>query len=130
MDDTELAIARRQRQTEGLGLFDAVAPMTGTEAKREGMARALQPQELVRWREQFREAVTMWAERGVPFTSEDITDTIGLPRGIAQNKNNAVGAMMNGMAVRGIIRKTGRRVQSTRSHSHAREILEWVGVQR
>lgn len=125
-DTTELAIARKYRdQTAGLGLFDAA---TGPELKAEGMQQARDASDVQAWKARFTRAVEQLAERGEPFTSEDVTALCGLPRESQQNRNAAVGAMMSGMATKGVIRKTGRRVQSKLPRSHAREILEWVGV--
>ena len=60
------------------------------------------------------------------FTSEDVLQRVGLPRPAGtSNANNAVGAMMSGLAKRGIIRKTSKRRPSTRTSSHGREIAVW-----
>lgn len=126
-DDLELAMQRRRNPTEGLALWGVAEP-TGKTLKEEGMAQAREAGDVQRWRVAFGEAVTMLARRGEPFTSEDVTEIVGLPRETKQNRNSAVGAMMNGYASRGIIRKTGRRVQSRHPQSHAREILEWMGT--
>lgn len=101
---------------------------TGRELKAEGMAQALAPWTLQDWKETFREKAIERARSGIPFTSEDIILEIGLPREQRMNANNAVGAMMNGLATRGVIGKTGRRRQSIRPSSHSAEILEWVGA--
>ena len=127
MDETEMYLYRKRLALD-FGLFAPVEPMTGREAKEEGMARALQPQEVADWKEQFERSVITLARRGVPFTSEDVIDAVGLPRDVKQNRNNAVGAMMSAMARRGFIRKTGRHIQSQRHVSHCREIREWIGV--
>ena len=137
MDETEMYLYRKRLAVD-FGLFAIEQattksqtinePMTGRKAKEEGMARALQPQEVADWKEQFRVGVMSLADRGTPFTSEDVINAVGLPREVQQNRNNAVGAMMSAMARRGLIRKTGRRVQSQRPSSHCAEILEWVGV--
>ena len=127
-DDTETAIHRKHRsQTEGLALWDVAQP-SGVEVKEEGMRYAREAGDVQRWRRAFAEQVEALARRGEPFTSEDVTALVGLPRDSQQNRNSAVGAMMNGLAKRGIIRKTGQRVKSAYPQSHAREILQWIGV--
>lgn len=100
----------------------------GEVLKEEGMERAREAFDVQRWRQAFVETVEMLAREGAPFTSEDVTAIVGLPRDTQQNRNSAVGAMMNGLARRGVIRKTGQRVKSTRPQSHSAEILEWVGA--
>lgn len=81
------------------------------------------------YKAKFYSALIELAVSGEPFTSEDIIEMIGLPRTqIQANRNNAVGALMNGAARRGLIRKTGMRVLSTRPRSHGAELAEWVGT--
>lgn len=80
------------------------------------------------WKEQFVAEVELWAKVGLPFTSEDITEEIGLPDGnVGLHRNNAVGAMMNAMAKRGVIEKTGKHVSSKNPESHGAELTQWVG---
>jgi hypothetical protein len=98
-------------------------------SKEDGMARALQPDDINEWKMRFRRAVVVLASEGEPFTSESAIDMVGLPRvEIRKDANNAVGAMMNGMAKRGIIRKTGRHVLSKRPTSNGAELNEWIGA--
>ena len=126
MDETEYQTQRKHRsQTDGLALWDVAS---GVELKEEGMRYAREAGDVQRWRAAFTASVEALARRGTPFTSEDVTALVGLPRDSQQNRNSAVGAMMNGLAKRGIIRKTGQRVKSAYPQSHAREILEWIGV--
>lgn len=81
------------------------------------------------WQESFRETVKAFAQIPRGFTSEDVIDKIGLPTGeTGLHKNNAVGAMMSGMAANKTIKKTGNHVPSKRSSSHGAELTEWVGV--
>ena len=57
------------------------------------------------------------------FTVEQLTGIVGRPpEGVHYN---AVGAIINGMATRGLIRKTGRMVKAIRPGMHATEIAEW-----
>ena len=126
MDETEYQTQRKHRsQTDGLALWDVAS---GVELKEEGMRYAREAGDVQRWRAAFTASVEALARRGEPFTSEDVTALVGLPRDSQQNRNSAVGAMMNGLAKRGIIRKTGQRVKSAYPQSHAREILQWIGV--
>lgn len=102
--------------------LDIISALAG---KADGMALALKPATLDEWRERFRSHVADRAP-GATFTSEDVVDAVGLPTGEhGMNRNNAVGAMMSGLARRGLIRKTSRRVPSARPSSHAAELVVW-----
>lgn len=106
--------------------LDLIASLSG---KDRGTALALSPETLDEWRERFRRAVEALARDGRTFTSEDVVDLVGLPAGEhGTNRNNAVGAMMNGLARRGVIRKTDRRVPSARPSSHGAELIVWAGA--
>jgi hypothetical protein len=108
--------ARRTNMAEGLA------------KKQEGIQKAID-HAYEAWKDNFREHVAAWADKQVPFTSEHIIEEIGLPTGrIGLHKNNGVGAMMNGQARKGVIRKTGRHVTSRRPGSHGAELTEWIGT--
>ena len=97
--------------------------------KRAGQAIALSKPALDLWKAKFKESVRAFARTRQPFTSEDVIAVVGLPCGdVAMNANNAVGAMMTALAKRGVICKTGNRVQSRRKSSHGAELTEWIGV--
>lgn len=76
----------------------------------------------------FLVAVGRRADRGVPFTSEDVTFDVGLPNAPEQNRNNAIGALMAKAAAAGLIRKTGRMVTAKAVRANNRELREWIGV--
>jgi hypothetical protein len=97
----------------------------GLERKQDGMDRALIAAFVQSWKNDFRSVVEGFLP-GRRFTSEDVLAIVGLPSGgVAKDANNAVGAMVNGLARRGIIRKTSTRVQSRRSSSHGAELIVW-----
>ncbi len=101
--------------------------LAGLKNKEEGMAKATSHAH-AEWKDEFRQAVRDLAATYVPFTSEDVLSETGLPSGqIGKDMNNAVGALMNGQARQGVMRKTGRRVLSRRPSSHAAELTEWIG---
>ena len=78
-------------------LFDQPAGLT---AKEKGMAQAIDHAK-EEWKDNFRAAVVYYANEGTPFTSEDVTQIVGLPKGaIGKDLNNSVGAMINGMSRR------------------------------
>ena len=98
----------------------------GLALKQRGMKQALRPDALAEWKDEFR-AYIQSMPHDSEFTSEDVVDAVGLPSGdVRMNANNAVGAMMNGLARRGLIAKTGVRVQSKRPSSHGAELILWV----
>lgn len=104
----------------------AFDPAEGHRRKEEGMKRAADAAE-PSWNDRFKEAIVDVAESHEVFTSEDVLAVVGLPTGkVGMNANNAVGALMNGAAKRGVIAKTGRRVTSLRPHSHGAELHEWT----
>lgn len=113
-------------------VFDAwwarTPALSGIELRATGqsLAAAAAPDD---WQGTFRAAVRDLARAGAPFTSEDATARAGLPtRHVATNRNNAVGALMTSAARAGVIRKTGRRVPSSRPSSHGAELTEWIGT--
>lgn len=92
-------------------------------AKEEGMAVALTKHG--GYQAWFRKHVEDMAD-GTLFTSEDVTEAIGLPtRETEMNKNNSVGALMAGLAKDGTIAHTGSRVRSKRVSSHGAELVVW-----
>ena len=101
----------------------------GLDLKERGMEQAKSAHDVQTWKQQVVEAVQQLADNGWAFTSEDVLSYVGLPRlEVGTNANNAVGAMMNGMAKRGIIQKTSERRKSRRPSSHGAEIAVWVGA--
>lgn len=100
-------------------------------ARQAGERAARNAADVAAWNGQARLAVLALAATGEPFTSEEVTARCGLPRGtVGTNRNNAVGALLSGAARRGLIRKTGRTVPSTRVSSHGAALAEWVGAER
>ena len=99
---------------------------TGEQLKEQGMVLALGRGGIEAWKEDFRATVD-GLPTGMHFTSEDILERVGLPSGeVKRDGNNAVGALMNGMAKREIIRKAGYHTNSRRSMSHGAELTVWI----
>lgn len=98
---------------------------TGEQRKEEGMAKALSKRGIEDWQE----AAKTWLWRlpaGRRFTAEDLVDAVGLPIGEeSAGRNNAVGALMNGIAKRGVIRNTSDYTKAKRPASHGRVIAVW-----
>lgn len=94
------------------------------EGKARGQSHALSAAH--EYRNRFRLAVVLLCMNRERFTSEDVVERVGLPTGeVGINHNNAVGAMMTGLARQGIIRKTGERRASRRPSSHGAELIVW-----
>lgn len=101
----------------------------GLELKEQGMEQARRAPDVQTWKAEFVAAVQEMVDRGWVFTSEDVLSVVGLPRvEVGVNANNAVGAMMNGLAKRGIIKKTAERRKSRRPSSHGAELAVWAGA--
>lgn len=94
-----------------------------------GMTAAVEAADLAVWRAQFQAEAMRLADAGPGlFTSEDVLEAVGLPRGgISQHRNNAVGGLMGGLAKAGLIRRAGY-VQSRRPTSHAHVLTAWQGT--
>ena len=97
-------------------------PRAGEILRDRGTAKALEDPELEGWKLRFEACVRQMD--GKRFSSEDIIDRIGLPRIPGANRNNAVGAMMRGLAQRGLIVRDGF-TQCRRPRSHARLLALW-----
>ena len=101
-------------------------PELGPILKATGIARvsaATSPE----WMEMAMEDITHRAAYGYPFTSEDVTMFAGQPTDVHGNpKPNAIGAVFNAAARRGLIVRTGYQ-QATRASRHAGMISVWRG---
>lgn len=81
------------------------------------------------WKSAATDTIRVLASSGEPFTSEDVTQRIGLPSGgKAMNLNNQVGALMTAAAKRGDITKTDITVPSQNPTSHGAQIAVWQGT--
>ena len=78
----------------------------------------------------WHERAVLWIESrrvGRQFTSEDLTDAIGLPRRVGTNRNNAVGSAMQTASRRRIIKRIGY-TTATRKESHGRALAVWERI--
>jgi len=101
-------------------LFDLFA---GEARKDAGQAAALTKHE--EWQQSVKAFVINLRGRE-KFTAEHVVAYFGLPtNGHGINKNNAVGAIMTGLAKRGYIRKTGDYVKSSRPERHGGMVAVW-----
>ena len=99
----------------------------GKRKKEEGMAKARGSPSAIQWNHD----VGRWfmlLPVGTTFTMDDVIRANGLPSEGGANKQNAVGAWINGMARARFIQKTGRIIKSERVKRHAGEANEWVKI--
>jgi len=102
--------------------------VTGEQLKREGMALAADAAPA--WLDDAWLALVDLVRSGRDFTSEDVVERVGLPRGTpGTNRNNAVGALFSAAAREGLIVRAGFR-KATRPDLHARLLTVWRGVAR
>lgn len=103
-------------------------PQLALDLKATGMDLALAAADIPPWPQLAREWIQA-RPAGTRLTSEDLIRALGLPRtDPGMNRNNAVGAAINGAARARLIRKTGQRVNGTRPESHGHEINLWERV--
>ena len=101
-----------------------VSPVKGDELKQSGMAAATTTSEPSGWVVRFDQELERRAAQGVPFTSEDVTHSVGQPP-----SSGAVGARINAAARRGIIEHVGY-TKARRANQHGAELRTWKGVTR
>lgn len=97
--------------------------VTGEELKKEGMNKSLSTKPSHIYRDRLIEALKLFPVRS-RITVEQLTGTIGRPE-LFGATCNCVGAIINGMSKRGLIRKTGRMIKPDRKERHCTEIAEW-----
>jgi len=107
-----------------LALFDAAE---ASRAKAEGVGRVLDSGRAWPWKLRALDVLEDLAASGEPFTADDLVAVTGLPESSTPNANNAVGAVFNAVARRGLIVKTGAYRKSRRAVGHARVVAIWVG---
>jgi hypothetical protein len=104
------------------------ADVTGEQLKQDGMSLAAQA--AADWLDDAWLALVELVRTGRDFTSEEVVERVGLPRGTpGTNRNNAVGALFAAAAREGIITRVGFR-KAVRPDLHARLLTVWRGVAR
>ena len=78
------------------------------------------------WNSAAKHALWELAGSGRPFTSEDLTDIVGLPNDSRPNGNNGVGAFINAHAKRYGLRRTDM-AKARNPQAHGRLLAVWVG---
>lgn len=80
------------------------------------------------WKTAASDVIRLLAKTGAPFTSEEVTQHVGLPSGgSGMNLNNQVGALMRAAVKRGDIVPTGLTALSQNPTSHGAELQVWQG---
>jgi hypothetical protein len=100
-------VAAHQERLAGIGAADDHAPDS--------------------WKRSARHIVNVWADAAVPFTADDVWETldaigVGMPP-----TPSALGPIIATAARNGTIRKTGRYVPTRHRHRH-RDLTEWTGT--
>lgn len=75
------------------------------------------------WKDRWNQAIAALARTGEEFTADDVRKIAGAPT----DHENAAGALFNGAARRGLIRRVGYR-KSARDVLHAHPIAVWKGT--
>jgi hypothetical protein len=90
---------------KGMGVAEQAEAMTGSD-----------------WNSRADAVIRSLALARHPFTSEDVTERVGLPR-----SSGAVGARMNAASRRGVIKWTGRMASANRPNQHSALLKVWQG---
>jgi len=117
------SLDRIQQQTE-VPRFDVIfAPAgTGPQLRDEGMSKVLAKKAAQNYKGTLEHALLSF-KVGDTFTVEQLTGIVGRPpEGV---HFNSVGAIIAGMAKRGLIEKTGHTKHAQRPIMHATELAEW-----
>lgn len=107
-----------------VGIFSGL-PITGDELKEQGMQATLSKKPSQIYRDRLTEALKVFPVRS-RISADQLTGIVGRPpEGVHPS---AVGAIINGMAKRGLIRKTGKPIKTARKERHSGENAEWEVV--
>lgn len=104
-----------------LGVIFAAA-RTGPQLRDEAMMKVLAKRDAQLYKGRLEFALFSFRVNDT-FTVENLTGIVGRPPETVHF--NATGAIVRGMATRGLIEKTGRMIQATRAIMHATELAEW-----
>lgn len=117
----------RHQQDSPPSLFDPVGDCgldAGRRRRDDGVAQA-ETNTWTPWKVKANAELERWSREGVEGTSDDLLEAIGEP---PLSSRNAVGALFQGAARRGLIANTDRYVVSRRESAHARRIAVWRGT--
>lgn len=99
----------------------------GKQRGEQGQHQAASADDAASWWQSAWAALLHLASKGEPFTSEHITELVGLPRRSATGANSAMGALI-GTASRAHIIKLVGTVPASRPISHGAQIGLWLGI--
>lgn len=122
--DTDRREVNSKWRPPEVGIFSGL-PITGDELKEEGIKKVLDKKPSQVYRDRLTDALKNFPVRS-RISVDQLTGLVGRPpQGVHPS---AVGAIINGMAKRGLIRKTGKPIQTTRKERHASPNAEWEVV--
>lgn len=98
---------------------------TADEAAKEAMAQGLRNAR-EEWRNCAQDALRWHAQRGSPFTSSEVRQS--MPFDVWTRDTRAMGGLFKRASQAGLIRPTGRWVNTGNVASHGRPEREWEGV--
>lgn len=122
----EVAVGQMTQEARGprFGEIFAGTPIwiSGDELKEQGMSKALSKKASQEYREKLIAALSKFPVKTI-ITVERLTAVVGRPpEGVS---SSAIGAAVNTMAKRGLIRQTGKWVKPERKERHSTKIPEW-----
>ena len=129
--DMNQADKRRDRKFREQTAFD----FAGDKPRQSVWAKAVQPaieqadeNADSEWKEAADDVIANFADIGLAFTSDDVVESLEL-RNVNTHNLSALGPRFLAASRTGVIRKTGRRVQSRIPRRH-RELVEWIGANK
>lgn len=132
MDQLEISfedevVGRMQQQAHGPKFAEIFSgsSVTGDQLRDEGIDKTLSKEASRLYRDKLIETLKVFPVRS-RITVERLTGIVGRPpEGVS---NNAIGAAVNAMAKRGLIRRTGVMLKPGRKERHSNLIPEWEVV--
>lgn len=125
--DEDQAVGQMTQEAHGprFGQIFAGAPVTGDELKQQGIDKVLSKKTSQEYRDKLIDTLKQFPVRAI-ITVERLTAIAGRPpEGVS---SAVIGAAVNTMAKRGLIRQTGNWVKPERKERHSTKIPEWEVV--
>lgn len=124
-DEAAMGQMAQEAHSPRFGEIFSGDPVTGDELKKEGIDKALSKKASQEYRDNLIETLKKFPLRSI-ITVERLTAIVGRPP--AGVSSAAIGAAVNTMAKRGLIRQTGHWVKPERKERHSTKIPEWEVV--
>jgi len=126
-EEPEKVVDKMQQEAHGpkFATIFSGPQVTGDALKTEGMDKTLSKEQSKLYRDKLTDTLKVFPVR-TRITIEQLTGIVGRPpEGVS---NNAIGAAVNSMAKKGLIRETGRRIKAGRKERHSGDVREWEVV--